>query len=271
MIAIVYSKGDPAGTGSASFIVEQLKLNKCDLCKFGECYCGENVVVAGFDDDVLYFDFLDDRLPKLVDYYIVLSRHSSVEGVKSYTVHHTGNFGEAKYGGKPRSLAVANPPVTHKLLALLKRIVDEEGVEGYDVCYEATHHGPTENSKPVTFLEIGSRYEEWIKPKNHYVVGTVVLELIENPVHVCTPVIGIGGTHYSHKHTEAALTKNLCYGHIMPKYALNHLDEFSFNLMINRSSIKPVKVIVEKKSTRREHREFVAQQSLQHGVSVDYI
>lgn len=272
LIGFAYSIRDPAGSGIARYVVDYYKLDSCGDCLEAiECYCGPNFVLAGFAEDVLYFEFLDERFKKNVDYYIVFSRHSSVEGVKSFTVHHTGNYGGATYGGAPSTLSISNPPVTHKLLLLLKRMTESRGRVGYDVCYEATHHGPTNLSKPLSFIEIGSSVEEWSDAVNHSIVGEAVVEFLENPDNQCVPVIGFGGTHYPRKHTDLAFEKKYCYGHIMPRYALQYLGRDLVEQMINRSSIKPVLIVIEKKSTRNEHREFIKSIASEHELSIEYI
>jgi len=256
LIGLIHSINDPAGSGIAKYIKEYYGLDKCsEDVKADVCYQDKNFILAGFREDVIYFDFLDDRLPSSIEYYIILSRHSSSERVKSYTVHHTGNFGEALYGGKPSRLAIANPPVSHKLLLNLReQSIEHRRDAEYEVSYEATHHGPTEVNKPLTFIEIGSSIDEWRDIVNHEVVGLAIIVFMEKPEHECHPVIGIGGGHYPRKHTELAFNSNYCYGHIMPKYALQYLSEKMVYEMINRSKPKPSTIIVEKKGTRVEHR-----------------
>ena len=271
---LVYSVNDPAGKGIADYIKEYYGLEKSTNClNAEECFEGRGFILAGFRDEPIYFEYLDVRLPSRVTEYIVLSRHSSAKKVKSYTVHHTGNFGdEALYGGKPRSLAIANPIVSHKLLLNLRRLSIEYSVDKeYEVSYEATHHGPTENKKPLCFIEIGSTLDEWRIPKNHEIVGLAVIQFLENPVHKCRVVAGVGGRHYPWKHTKYAIEKNYCYGHIMAKYALPYLSVGSLRLMINNSVPCPEAIIVEKKGTRREHRELIERFADEEGLVVEYI
>lgn len=272
MYSLVYSVKDPAGYGVAHYIVEKLGLDRwvCDKCV--EAYVGKNFILAGFSEDVIYFDFLDERLPQYVKSYIVLSRHSSSMKVKSYTVHHTGNFGEALYGGKPRRLAVANPVVSHKLLILLNKYCHEYNRCGeYEVSYEATHHGPTEVSKPLSFIEIGSSLDEWVDKNNHMVLGDAIIEFLDNDKHDCFVVAGFGGGHYPRKHTEYALNNNYCYGHIMAKYALEYLSKEVIDLMVDRSMPKPRALLVEKKGTRVEHRDILSNYCIEKGLEIIYI
>lgn len=274
LIGLVYSVNDPAGSGVAKYIIEYYGLEKCDFgFKAIECFVHKKFYLIGFSEDVIYFDFLDKRMPSNTEYYIVLSRHSSAQRIKSYTVHHTGNFGdETPYGGRPRSLAIANPVTTHRLLLNLSKQCEEHGRDNeYEVSYEATHHGPTENNKPLTFIEIGSSIDEWRDKVNHEVLGLAIIEYIEKPYHSCKTVIGIGGGHYPRKHTRLAFEENYCYGHIMAKYALPYLDHNILFMMINRSVPQPKTIVVEKKGTRKEHRNIVEEFSNQEKIYVEYI
>lgn len=275
MIGLAYSTRDPAGRGIAEYIISRLKPLKSSLCKNSEvCFEGVNYVLAGFSEDVLYFDFLDERLPNIVEFYIILSRHSSEAGVKSYTVHATGNFStEALYGGRPRELGIAHPAVAFKLLRSLKSNSIEYNRAEYEVSYEATHHGPTSLNKPLVFVEIGSSYSEWSDHVNHIAIGESVIELVEEYPNIvnCTSSIGIGGGHYPRKFTEISLSENVCFGHIMSKYAVIYLDLEALNKMFTRTAIKPEQVIVEKKCTRREHRQLIEEFSMREGLTLKYI
>ncbi len=273
MYGLVYSVRDPAGSGVARYIYEYYRLDKTDRCRDAvECYIGENFYLAGFSEDVIYFEFLDNRMPKDTIQYIVLSRHSSVSKIKCYTVHHTGNFGEALYGGEPGELSIANPVTSHKLLLLLReKCIELNRCNEYEVSYEATHHGPTNNLKPLSFIEIGSTIEEWREPVNHKVLGLTVIEFLEKPVHNCIVVAGIGGGHYPRKHTRYAFEKNYCYGHIMAKYALQYLSTNILDKMINRSEPSPNTLIVEKKGTRKEHREIIEKYVNERDIELIYI
>ncbi len=273
VLGIAYSTIDPAGTGIAKALLKLLDGRKCGACRGAvECTCIDHVVMAGFNEEVIYFDFLEERLP--ADSYVVLSRHSSSHGVKSYTVHHTGNIGpEALYGGKPFSLGVAYPEASLRLLKSLKRIAEELGrLELYEVCYEATHHGPTEVNKPLAFIEIGSVEEDWSNRVNHEVVALAVSELItEGVMSNCMPVLGVGGGHYPEKHTEKALREGYCYGHIIAKHSLSNISWEILEKAFKRTSLQPVKIIVEKKGTKVGHRELLEAYAHHCNLSIDYI
>ena len=87
---------------------------------------------------------------------VFLSRHKAASGRPSLTVHPIGNWGSAEYGGKEAEISGAAPEWMTGLLLKIK----ENRIPGYDVCFEATHHGPL-LEKPTMFLEIGSSESEW--------------------------------------------------------------------------------------------------------------
>lgn len=271
MIGLVYSLRDPAGSGIARFVAGALGLRRGE-CDAVECWAGSGAILAGYEEDVIEFDSLDARLPE-ASFFVVLSRHASEAGVKSYTVHHTGNFGDsALYGGRPRELGVANPPAAFTLLAEMKKAAESAGRAGeYDVCYEATHHGPTSLAKPLTFAEIGSSEREWADPVNHAVVGSAVVRLLREGPAECKPAIGFGGGHYPRKLAEFSLQNAVCLGHIMPKYAADSLSELTFSQMVSRSVPRPVVAVVEKKAFKSATRAEIERLARAEGLEVLYI
>ncbi|NPA84619.1 MAG: D-tyrosyl-tRNA(Tyr) deacylase, partial [Crenarchaeota archaeon] len=184
---IVYYPGDPAAKGAAEVLEREYGIKALELPKDAP-FCD----MSSVDSDVV----------------VVLSRHSSEKRVKAFTVHHTGNFGEAKLGGEPRKLALAHPPLSCSILKALS----SRAREGYEVTYEATHHGPTPD-KAVVFVEIGSSEEEWRDPKNHEVLAGAVASWRDFQ---CSgePAVWIGGPHYAGRASKRCLEGEACFGHI---------------------------------------------------------
>ncbi|MEM4718202.1 MAG: D-aminoacyl-tRNA deacylase [Desulfurococcaceae archaeon] len=276
MIGIVYSSKDPAGAGIAAFLLRELELRNSTICRNAiRCFTDSKIILAEYEEDVIYFDFLDDRLPSGVDFYLVLSRHSSEAGIRSYTVHATGNFSREVFaGGRPRELGIAHPPVMWFLLRSLYNLRNEyTSRENYEVSYEATHHGPTNLSKPIIFIEIGSTHYEWIDSVNHEIIGTAVIELINHYPNLpkCNPTIGIGGGHYPRKHSDLAISEDICYGHIASKHVLDYLDDQMLHSMRRRCISDIKSIVIEKKGTRREHRILIDRFSTENNLSIRYI
>ncbi len=228
-VSVVYYPGDPAARGAAK-LLESWGLEVQEL-----------------ERDAPFSNFAEVE----GDAFIVLSRHSSEKKVKAFTVHHTGNFGEASLGGSPRELSPSFPSLACSLLKALKAF----GREGYDVTYEATHHGPTID-KPLVFVEIGSSPEEWEDPKNHEVLARAVFERERFPCEA-PKAIWIGGPHYNKRASKRCFEGEACVGHIAAKYAVDRLDEAMLRKMVGRSAEGIEVAFVEKKSLRSERRKEI--------------
>jgi len=121
-----------------------------------------SILLARTRSDSIYTSGLDE-IPG-VESIIFASRHSSSSGQATLTVHATGNpLNEAKYGGNPQSLGIADPNRMKAALSVLESEVLEENLP-YNVSLEATHHGPTEMNVAVMFVEIGSEPIQWGDP-----------------------------------------------------------------------------------------------------------
>ncbi len=59
----------------------------------------------------------------------------------------------------------------------------------------------------------------------------------------CRPAIGIGGPHYSDKHTKLLLETDICYSHIFARYTFSWLNKEIIIQAIEKS-IEPIEVIV---------------------------
>lgn len=265
-ILLAYSLIDPAGSGAAEILADLLGMEKVGehVWRRGE------VFLAGFKPDVLYLEVIEDYFkPREI---IVLSRHSSKAGVKSFTVHHTGNPGsKALAGGRPGELGVADPPRAKQLLSAMARIAEEHGMveRGFEVSLEVTHHGPTSLQAPLVFAEIGSSIDEWRDSRARMVLAEAVAEAVEHRPPECIPAAGFGGGHYARKHTGIMLGTEYCYGHIYAKYAFREGLDLEVMLMAFRRSVPQARVaIVEKKSLKSADRRLVKEAADTVGVEV---
>lgn len=149
-----------------------------------------------------------------LDYIVIASRHWARSGQPSFTVHPTGNFGKAMYGGRNRELqpALANP-MRDVYLELT-----EDPPKGFKVSMEATHHSPTQFETPMFFAELGSSKREWIDSGSAHYLVEAILEGINAKGKV--PVaIGFGGGHYCP--TFSVLEGEAAFGHMAAKYAID--------------------------------------------------
>lgn len=180
----------------------------------------DNLLMARTESDSIFTSGLD-KIPD-VDSIIFASRHSSSSGRSTLTVHTPGNpLREAKYGGNPQSLAIADPNKMRAALTIMNsRILDWDS--SYQVSLEATHHGPTEMNKPVVFVEIGSGPMQWKDETAGNVVAEAILHAAKENLTLKTAV-GFGGGHYAPKFTDLVLEGNLSIGHIFPKHCISGL------------------------------------------------
>lgn len=153
--------------------------------------------------------------PELI---VFMSRHSSASGRPALTVHPIGNFHENKLGGRSEKLVKA---ASGHMTDALRRINSTNDMDGTEVSFEVTHHGPWVD-RPTFFIEIGSDESHWQNRHAADILAHVLLNNIEskNPV-----VVGVGGGHYAPRFTEAALSLKVDFGHMIPNYHLEDSDQ----------------------------------------------
>ena len=148
---------------------------------------------------------------------IVASKHRSASNMKSLTVHPIGNWSVAEAGGKDYTVVPTNPYLMTEALRLLKK----NRVSDYNVSFEATHHGPYLET-PTFFIEIGSTEEEWKDDKAGEAIAKTILALEEKRY---PAALGFGGGHYVPRLTDVALEYKISFGHMIPKYAVDNINE----------------------------------------------
>ncbi len=253
---LVYSVSDPAGSGIAEYLREVTACVDVSASRAVEAWYVKDVdaVLAGFPEETIFMEYLDEVFPS-AKFYVFLSKHSATSGIRSLTTHHTGNpTASAVAGGRPYELSIAYPVLTYNFIRSLNEVSKTRALQGFEVVYEVTHHGPTSLNKPLSFVEVGSSNREWGLREAHEVVGEAVLDSLKALNHVrCVPIVGFGGPHYAEKFTELALREDLCFGHIIPRYALKELRETpeKLELIIRQAMTKsvprPVRALAMKK------------------------
>ncbi len=263
-VAIVYSIRDPAGIGVASRLTELFNGGQLE----GGCQQAKNcfkltrdIILAGYDADTIDMEFLDETPDPTADAIIVVSRHRAEAGRRSLTVHHTGNPTSKTLGGEPYKLSISYPQLAKTLLIYYRDVAEETGLIGeYEVVLEATHHGPTRPRKPIVFIEIGSRPEDWVNRKAHETLAITLLKLAKKGELLdCEPVAGYGGGHYPVKFTKATFESEYCLGHIIPKYAFKEgvTKDVIVQSIRNTYPRMPGRALIEKKSLRSMDRKKI--------------
>jgi D-aminoacyl-tRNA deacylase len=160
-------------------------------------------------------------IPSDVSTTIFVSKHASSSGRPALTVHATGNLTkEAKFGGNPEEVSYVDPLIIRSTLRALKTGVSQAGVQ-IDITMEATHHGPTNLSIPVCFIEIGSGEEEWTNPVLGEIAANAVMAAATKVEETHPAAVGFGGTHYSAKHTRVSMEGDYAIGHLVSSHSFD--------------------------------------------------
>jgi D-tyrosyl-tRNA(Tyr) deacylase len=194
-----------------------------------------DVYMVTITDKTIIHDGLEQQLNNELQIdpsqIIFISRHRSKSGEPTLSTHPIGNYSEAKFGGKTKTLTPAMPRLMTTLLRTMKQKAIENKLD-HEVSYEVTHHGPFMKT-PTLFAEVGSTLEEWVKEKPARVVAESVLTVLQNKKYETEypddmPVlIGIGGGHYAPRFSTVALKRNVAFGHMIPSYHVKpgHIDK----------------------------------------------
>ena len=224
MELLVAYRDDPAGFNMAQFLSQKMKPEN-------EIFRGKNYDLLIIPTPAISADWLEEKYD--YDGFIFLSKHAAESGVLALTCHNTGNFSEAKFGGKDKQIAIPHPNIQKKYLQTLWE--NKSKFSDFEITIEATHHGPTNLNKPAIFIEIGTTSQQWGDVALCNSIATLVDKVLaenipSNPVAIC-----FGGTHYPKKFTNELLHGKFALGTVMPKHALNYLDEEMFSQILERN------------------------------------
>ena len=225
MIAIVVSRADEASTHIGRQLravadwTEREDRSRPDAEGGGTYYRTEGFELRTFDDLHIY---VDDPTPAFddPDYLVFASRHSGETG-PLLSAHFTGNFGEAEYGGDPRSLARTCPNAQKTVFESL----EAHAPDGYEVALECTHHGPTDLAVPSMFVELGSDEPQWRDPEGARAVARAILTLRGVAPDRERQLVGFGGGHYAPRFTRIVRETDWAVGHVGADWQLAAMDE----------------------------------------------
>ncbi|MGB9740168.1 MAG: D-aminoacyl-tRNA deacylase [Candidatus Bathyarchaeia archaeon] len=213
---------------------------------------GKKVEMVTLEQESVYAQNLPEFFANL-ELVIFISRHSSVSGTPTLSVHTPGNLGEAELGGIQRNVSVSPANAMRDVLINMALLKEETHLQ-YDVCYECTHHGPSLNV-PAMFAELGSSPKQWSDLKAAEVVACAVIKAVENfGESKAKAVLGIGGPHYNAKFTRIALESEIAFGHMIPKYALSHVDAEVLKQCIEKTLEKVECAVLDWKGIKGEYK-----------------
>lgn len=269
-VLVVASILDPAGMNISSHLVERAGLASrrppegCAACwdgVVGKC----ELTLVHVREDILYCGGVEELFD--VGLVIYASRHSSLANMATLSVHVSGNWDKAEYGGEPRRLSVASPMHIKAALKSLARLREEYSLEGFAVSQEQTHHGPTVDV-PSMFIEIGSSENEWRNKVAGEVVAESILELLLHPPEKCVNAVGFGGGHYAPKFTELNLSSDVGVGHIASKYYTSMLDDSLLRQAVDKTLGGVDLFVLDWKGMRGEERARIVRFAESHGIKV---
>jgi len=224
MILIVASTKDIASMNIAqkitdSYGFERLSESFRQNPVYRKTISGQEVKLVFVKEELIHTQFLTDFFtPELL---VFVSKHSSVSGIPTLSVHTPGNFGEAQVGGITRKISVSPASAMKEALLEVSRRKEQLGLN-YKVSYECTHHGPSLDV-PTMFVELGSSPVQWKDLKAAEAVAHAAMAAVTKRSRH-SAVLGVGGPHYSERFTRMALNTEVAFGHIIPKYAIPKID-----------------------------------------------
>jgi D-aminoacyl-tRNA deacylase len=259
---IVASKKDVASLNIAGQILDRYRLREATENFQGNPVYqaevdGKDVELVTLNEESVYAQNLTESF-KNFELVVFISRHSSVSGTPTLSVHTPGNLGEAELGGLPRTVSVSPANAMREALKAMKQFKEEMHLD-YQVSYECTHHGPSLNV-PTMFAELGSSPVQWNDLRAAEAVAHAVIKavsLLGEPG--VTTVLGVGGPHYNAKFTRMALEEEIAFGHMIPKYAIPSVDAEILRHCVERTLERIEYAVLDWKGIRGEHKSRVLQ------------
>ena len=202
-----------------------------EMTKDGDVFHGKYYDLLIIPTPAISADWLEEKYD--YDGFIFLSKHAAESGLLALTCHSTGNFSEAKFGGREKQIAIPHPDIQKKYLKTLEE--NKSQFSDFQITIEATHHGPTALNKPSIFIEIGTTQKQWSDLSLCTSVARLVDQVLSEDIPSNPTAICFGGTHYPEKFTKELLDGVFGLGTVMPKHALDYLDENLFSHIMDRN------------------------------------
>ena len=199
---------------------------------------------------------------------VFISRHSSLSGTPTLSVHTPGNLGEAEKGGIPRKVSISPANAMRDTLKVMMNLKEKMHLD-YEVSYEGTHHGPSLDVATM-FAELGSSPKQWNDLVAAEIVARATMEAVSKfGSSQAKTVLGIGGPHYSSKFTKMALENEVAFGHMIPKYAVSGIDSGILKHCIERTLEKVESVVLDWKGIKGEDKQPLLKMLPSTGIPFD--
>jgi len=269
MILIVASTKDVAGMNIAHQIIERYSFEKLsDQFQENNIYfkrvADNDAKMVFINQELIHSQYITEHFtPELIVY---ISRHASVSGFPTLSVHVPGNLDKAELGWLPKRVSVCPASAMKNALLELARTKEEANLH-YEVSYECTHHGPSLDV-PAMFVELGSSWEQWKDLKAAEAVAHSAMAAISKDTKYPT-VLGVGGPHYNERFTKIALTTPRAFGHIISKYAAPKADPDVVKQCVQRTAERVESAVFDWKSLRSMDRQRIISALKSLNVSIE--
>jgi len=272
MILIVASNKDAASLSIRKHVLEHHGFKETPE-KFQETPLftaetnGNAVRLVTLNEESIFAQSLPDSFTNL-KLIVFISRHSSLSGIPTLSVHTPGNLGEAEKGGIPRKVSISPANAMRDALRAMMKLKEKTDLD-YEVSYEGTHHGPSLDV-PTMFAELGSSPKQWNDSLAAEVVARATMEAISKfGNRPAKTVLGIGGPHYSSKFTKMALENEVAFGHMIPKYAVSNLNSKILQQCIKRTLEKVESAVLDWKGIKGEDKQPLLEMLTATGIPVE--
>ncbi len=231
LFTIIVSDKDIAGLNIKDSLLNLFKFRKSGLFQGKDAYSfefpGKEIRLITLQQDTVFYDTAEKD--NKTDYFIFATRHQSKSGEKTLSIHCPGNFTNPDFGGVKEEFCTLPASLIKTAFINLNDLGKESG---YEISLEATHHGPLIR-KPVMFIEIGSREEQWKDKKAAEIIAKTIMKTIEQYKNQeYETAIGFGGLHYCSNFNKIELNSKTALSHICPKYNIKFLDKELIKKMI---------------------------------------
>jgi D-aminoacyl-tRNA deacylase len=253
MILVVASNKDPASLNIKKQILTHYRFNETterfqENTTYASQVNGKDIKLITLNHESIHAQDLTTFFtePELV---VFISRHSSMSGTPTLSVHTPGNLGEAELGGNPKDVSVSPANAMRDALKVMAKMKEETQLK-YQVSYESTHHGPSLNA-PTMFAELGSSPEQWSDAAAAEVVAHATMEAVSKfGSFPAETVLGIGGPHYNSKFTRKALEEQVAFGHMIAKHSVPQISSEILQQCIRKTLEKVECVVLDWKGIR---------------------
>ena len=271
MILIVASTKDIAGMNIAQKILEHYKFEKLSETfhenpVYSKKVQNQEVKLLFVNEEIINTQFITDFFtPQLL---VFVSKHSSISGIPTLSVHTPGNLAQAEFGGIPKKVSISPASAMKNTLLEMSKLKKEMELN-YEVSYECTHHGPSLDV-PTMFAELGSSLKQWKDMKAAEAVAHATMAAVSKQSSYPT-ALGIGGPHYNAKFTKIALSTQTAFGHIIPKYAIPQVDAKIIKQCVERTMEHVDSAILDWKGIKGAYKDKLVTALDEIGVSIEKV